>query len=66
LALGAYDTTTREGLARLDHLVTRQAHWLAYSQDFKMMLFISLATLPVLVLIRPPKRRIRDMTVVVD
>jgi DHA2 family multidrug resistance protein len=42
-------------LATLDGLVTQQAAMLAYSNDFLLMTFVSLAAFPLLALIRSPK-----------
>ncbi|MOA21244.1 putative multidrug resistance protein EmrY [compost metagenome] len=53
---GVYDLDSAAGLARLDREVTRQAVTLAYLQDFRLMMFVTLATLPLLVLLRPPQR----------
>ena len=36
--------------------MTRQASMVAYIDDFKLMLWITLASVPLLVLMRPPKR----------
>ncbi|MCC6075647.1 DHA2 family efflux MFS transporter permease subunit [Pseudomonas sp. GCM10022188] len=53
---GVYDLDTVAGLARLDGEVGRQAVILAYLQDFRLMMFVTLATLPLLLLLRPPPR----------
>jgi MFS transporter, DHA2 family, multidrug resistance protein len=42
-------------LARLDGLVTQQAAIIAYSNDFLLMMFVSLAAFPLLALIRSAK-----------
>jgi DHA2 family multidrug resistance protein len=52
----AYDIGTTGGAALLDSVVVRQAAMIAYIDDFWLMLFLTLAVLPLLLLIRPPKR----------
>jgi MFS transporter, DHA2 family, multidrug resistance protein len=42
------------GAALLDHEITRQATTIAYVDDFKLMLILSLAVLPLLLLVRSP------------
>ena len=54
--LGVYDAGTAAGLARLDREVTRQAATLAYLQDFRLMMFVTLAALPLLLLLRAPEK----------
>ncbi len=51
---GVYDLGTAQGLAALNGEVTRQALTLAYLQDFRLMMFITLATVPLLLLLRAP------------
>lgn len=46
------DWTTEGGRAMLDQLVTQQAAVIAYSNDFKLMMFISLSAFPLLLLIK--------------
>lgn len=45
-------------LALLNAEVNRQAALISYLNDFKLMMFIALATMPLLVLLRPPQRRV--------
>jgi DHA2 family multidrug resistance protein len=52
----AYDVTTSSGAAFLDSSVTQQAAMIAYLDDFWLMLFLTLAVTPLLLLIRPPGR----------
>jgi DHA2 family multidrug resistance protein len=54
---GAYDTSTAGGAAFLDGMVTQQAAMIAYIDDFWLMLFLTLAVTPLLLLIRPPGRK---------
>jgi DHA2 family multidrug resistance protein len=48
----AFDAATPAGLAALNMEVTRQAAMIAYVADFRVMMFITLATIPLLLLIR--------------
>jgi MFS transporter, DHA2 family, multidrug resistance protein len=50
----AYDLSTLGGAALLDSSVTQQATMMAYINDFWLMLFLTLAVTPLLLLIRPP------------
>ena len=52
----AYDMSTLSGAAFLDSTVTQQAAMIAYIDDFWLMLFLTLAVTPLLLLIRPPGR----------
>jgi DHA2 family multidrug resistance protein len=54
---GVYDLATTQGLAMLNAETTRQAALLAYLQDFRLMMWISLAALPLLFLLRGPAKR---------
>ena len=53
---GVYALDTSEGLSTLNAEVTRQAATLAYLQDFRMMMWITLATVPLVALLRAPDR----------
>jgi DHA2 family multidrug resistance protein len=53
----AYDLSTLGGAAFLDGSVTQQAAMMAYIDDFWLMLFLTLAVIPLLLLIRPPAAR---------
>ncbi|MEK1905288.1 MAG: DHA2 family efflux MFS transporter permease subunit [Pseudomonas sp.] len=53
---GVYDLDTTAGLMKLDKEVARQAATLAYLQDFRLMMFITLAALPMTLLLRVPAR----------
>ena len=44
-------------LANLNAEVNRQAATLAYLQDFRLMMFVTLAALPLLVFLRPPRKQ---------
>jgi DHA2 family multidrug resistance protein len=54
---GVYDLATTQGLAMLNAETTRQAALLAYLQDFRLMMWISLAALPLLLFLRGPAAR---------
>lgn len=54
---GAYNLTTPEGLAAINGEVTRQAATLAYLQDFRLMMWITLAAIPLIVLLRAPAKQ---------
>jgi MFS transporter, DHA2 family, multidrug resistance protein len=49
-----YDLHTQGGAALLDSAVTQQAAMIAYIDDFWLMLFLTVAVIPLLALIRPP------------
>ena len=51
-------TATSSGIATLNHEVTRQAAMIAYNDDFGLMLFVILAPLPLLLLVRAPRRHL--------
>jgi len=52
----SYSTQTAAGLAVLNGEVTRQAAMIAYVDDFLLMLALTLAVIPLLLLIRPAKK----------
>jgi DHA2 family multidrug resistance protein len=54
---GAYNLTTPQGLVAINSEVTRQAATLAYLQDFRLMMFIALAALPLILLLRAPAKQ---------
>ena len=51
-----FSLTGPSGIAGLNHEVTRQAAMVAYNDDFALMLWVILACLPLLLLIRGPRR----------
>ncbi|MDO8440083.1 MAG: DHA2 family efflux MFS transporter permease subunit [Polaromonas sp.] len=53
---GVYNLTTPEGLAAINGEVTRQAATLAYLQDFRLMMWITLAAIPLIALLRVPAK----------
>ena len=54
---GAVDLSSAQGLAMLDAQVSRQAATLAYLQDFRLMMWIALAAIPLIVLLRAPAKK---------
>ncbi|AIY42151.1 Multidrug resistance protein B [Collimonas arenae] len=50
----AYNLNLDSGIAALNVEVTRQASMMAYLDDFKLMLILTLAVIPLLLLLRPP------------
>ena len=50
---GVYNLSTPQGLVALNAEVTRQAATLAYLQDFRLMMWVALAALPLILLLRP-------------
>ena len=61
-----YDFSTPQGLAALDASVTRQAQMIAYNNDFKLLLILSLAILPLVLLLRPPRPGASSAPVIMD
>jgi DHA2 family multidrug resistance protein len=53
----AYDLSTSGGAAFLDASVTQQAAMMAYINDFRLMLLLTVAVIPLLLLIKPPDLR---------
>jgi DHA2 family multidrug resistance protein len=53
---GAYDLSSTQGLVTLNNLVSREAMTLAYLQDFRLMMWIVLAAIPLVMLLSAPKK----------
>lgn len=51
-----WDVGTAAGLTALNAVVTEQAAIIAYADDYRLMMFMTLATLPMLLLMRRPGR----------
>ncbi len=51
-----FDVSSLHGLALLNREITRQAAMIAYVDDFRLMLWITLLAIPLLILMKPPKR----------
>jgi DHA2 family multidrug resistance protein len=54
--VGVYDPASPAGIAALNAQVGLQAATLAYLQDFRMMMWITLASLPLIALLRAPEK----------
>jgi DHA2 family multidrug resistance protein len=52
-----FNLTTPTGIAALNHEVTRQAAMIGYIDDFALMLIVILASVPLLLLVRGPRRQ---------
>jgi DHA2 family multidrug resistance protein len=59
----AYNMANSAGLASLNGEITRQASMIAYIDDFRLMLILTLMVIPLLLLIRPAKK---NVPVVID
>ena len=53
----AYDVSRPGGAAALDAMINQQATMIAYTNDFRLMLYLSIGVLPLLLLIKPPRRQ---------
>ena len=51
------DPASASGLVALNHMITNQAAMIAYLDDYKLMMLLTLAVIPLLVLLRPPAHR---------
>ncbi len=51
-----WDMTTMGGKAALDAEVTRQSSVIAYANDYLLMMYVALATLPLALLLSKPRR----------
>jgi len=51
------DTGSHAGLAALNGMITHQAAMIAYIDDFKLMMVITIAVIPLLLLLRSPTRK---------
>ena len=52
----AFDLGRPSGAAALDAAITQQAAMIGYLNDFRLMFCLTIAVLPFLLLIRPPRR----------
>ena len=50
-----YDMATQAGPALINNEITRQASMIAYVDDYRLMMLLTVAVIPMLLLIRPPK-----------
>ncbi|HUX89831.1 MAG TPA: DHA2 family efflux MFS transporter permease subunit [Gallionellaceae bacterium] len=60
---GAYQLDSEQGLMALNGEVTRQAATLAYLQDFRLMMWITLCAVPLIFLLRSPAKQPRAVDV---
>ncbi|MDP9102438.1 MAG: DHA2 family efflux MFS transporter permease subunit [Pseudomonadota bacterium] len=51
-----FDVSSLHGLALLNREITRQAAMVAYVDDFRLMLWITLLAIPLLIFMKPPAR----------
>lgn len=56
-ASAVIDLVSPAALSRLNGEITRQAAMMAYNNDFYLMMVITLAVIPLLILLRPPRRK---------
>jgi DHA2 family multidrug resistance protein len=62
-----WNTHTGAGLAALNQEITRQASMISYNDDYKMMMIVALASMPLLLLLRRPGRPDKaDASIVMD
>jgi DHA2 family multidrug resistance protein len=54
------DPMAASGRATLDAMVTVQSSWVAYLDDFKLLMVLSLAVMPLLLIIKSPKLQASD------
>jgi DHA2 family multidrug resistance protein len=54
---GSYNTTTTAGLSALNQVVNGQAATLAYLQDFRLMMWVTVAALPLVFLLKGPQKK---------
>jgi DHA2 family multidrug resistance protein len=50
------DPNNLAGIAALNHMITNQASMIAYIDDYKLMMVLTIAVIPLLLLLRPPAR----------
>jgi DHA2 family multidrug resistance protein len=53
----AWNLATSAGALALNGVVNRQALAIAYINDFRLMMYMTLAALPLLLMLRPPRKR---------
>ncbi|WP_221799513.1 DHA2 family efflux MFS transporter permease subunit [Oceanobacter mangrovi] len=54
--VSSWDPTTVQGLIAINDQVTRQALTIAYLQDFRVMMWVTLAALPLVLLLKAPAK----------
>ena len=63
---GPYSLVTPSGIAALNAEVTRQAQMIAYIDDFYLMGIVIIAALPLLLLLRQPRRAVAEPAVAIE
>jgi DHA2 family multidrug resistance protein len=65
---GAWNLSTPTGLLAVNEQVTRQAVTLAYLQDFRLMMWITLVAIPLIALLRVPAKKaaVKELHVAID
>ncbi|MES2103355.1 MAG: DHA2 family efflux MFS transporter permease subunit [Pseudomonadota bacterium] len=58
LVASTYNLATQNGLTAINGEISRQASMIAYVNDFWLMLILTLMVIPLLLLIRPPKKNV--------
>jgi DHA2 family multidrug resistance protein len=61
-----FSFTSVFGLSALNEVVTQQATMIAYNDDFKLMSLMTLAIIPLVLLLRPRRARASEETVVME
>ncbi len=59
-AFGTLNPTHPSGILALNGLITRQAAMIAYNDDFELMMIVTLAVIPLLLLLRPARKASQD------
>jgi len=54
--MGGLNVTSPKGLMQINNLVNKQAATLAYLQDFRLMMWLTLAAIPLLLLMKGPQK----------
>jgi len=62
----AYNFHTPAGAAALDSIITQQATMIAYIDDFWLMCIVSVAVLPLLLLLKPPQYSTPNNAAIID
>ena len=57
---------TDGGRAALDSVINQQAQVIAYNDDYKLLMWATLVTMPLLLLLRKPRQRTPDATVLAE
>jgi MFS transporter, DHA2 family, multidrug resistance protein len=61
-----WNLATPSGVAALNAEVTRQAQMVAYIDNFQLMVIIIIAALPLILLLRRPRRLAKEPAVAID